>query len=110
MDKEKLIKFLSLTESSNDAESLSAIRKANKFVKDNDTNWTELIKISDALEAVIKRQKEEYVILQMILKKEQKYSQELKEDIRILKKILFYFGLAIMIITLIFLVLKTGNF
>jgi hypothetical protein len=39
MDKNKLIKFLNLSTSLNDGEALSAIRKANIFLKENNLNW-----------------------------------------------------------------------
>lgn len=43
MDTDKLIKLLNLSQSPNDSEALSAIRKANKIIKDDGLRWEDLI-------------------------------------------------------------------
>ncbi len=42
-DINKFIKLMNLSESSNDAEALNAVRKANKMLRDNKTDWSTLI-------------------------------------------------------------------
>lgn len=44
MDLSKIIKLLALTQSSNDNEALSAIRKANALLKENNKTWESLFK------------------------------------------------------------------
>lgn len=39
MDKSKIVKLLSLTQSDNDSEALTAIRMANKILKSNEITW-----------------------------------------------------------------------
>ncbi len=43
MDIIKFIKFMNLTTSSNDGETLNSIRKANELLKENNMTWTEFI-------------------------------------------------------------------
>ena len=47
--KDKLVKLLNLTRSSNDAEALSAIRKANDLISTYDTGWDELLNVKPAM-------------------------------------------------------------
>lgn len=44
IDREKLIKVLSMTTSSSDGEALAAIRKANKILTENNTTWNNFIR------------------------------------------------------------------
>jgi len=104
MNKERLIKLLNLTSSSNDSEALSSIRKANILIKEDNSNWEEIINISRSLESFIKRQDQEYAVLNMILLKERAYSQELKTNIHVLKNIIKYLLLlSIILISIIIL-------
>lgn len=43
MDKQKIVKLLSLTQSDNDNEALSAIRMANKILRANEMTWDKFI-------------------------------------------------------------------
>ena len=43
MDIDKIIKLLNLSQSPNDSEAISAIRKANKIIKDAGLNWGDII-------------------------------------------------------------------
>lgn len=47
MDKAKLVKLLNLSASDFDGESLSAIRMANKMIKEDRTTWDEIIQYGD---------------------------------------------------------------
>jgi hypothetical protein len=98
MYRSKLIKFLNLSNSPNESEAISAIRKAHTLLKENDLNWKELIE-----ESTTKELKEDNAILNMNFLKERAYSQELKDGIRNLKKftkylIFFIFVLLIIIV------------
>ena len=106
MDKKKLIKFLNLSQSLNDGEALSSIRKANFLLKEEDFNWEEIIIISDSLESIIKRQDGEYVILHRDLLKERAYSQELTDKIRGLKNIIKYIIIIFIFLLIIITILK----
>ena len=53
LDRERLAKVLSLTQSSSDGEALAAIRKANEIIKGENLTWDEvLIQIADAVGAI----------------------------------------------------------
>lgn len=43
MDKSKIIKLLSLSQSDNDHEALASIRMANKILKNNDLTWEQFL-------------------------------------------------------------------
>lgn len=43
LDRQRLIKLMNMTTSSNDGEALAAIRKANALLKVNGMNWSEFI-------------------------------------------------------------------
>ena len=43
LDRNRLVKFMNMTESQHDAEVLMAIRKANELLRLNDMNWTDLV-------------------------------------------------------------------
>lgn len=43
LDRTRLAKLLALTASDNDAEALSAIRKANEIIKGNDLQWLDVV-------------------------------------------------------------------
>ena len=99
MDRLKLIKFLYLSSSSNDNESLQAIRKAHNFLKLNNTNWTELLEPK-----VIKENTEDYAVLHMNLLKERAYTQELNDKIRELKNFIKYTFVSILVLILILII------
>ena len=46
MDRERLIKLLNMTQSSHDAEALSAIRMSNTLLRQAKTSWTDLIAVA----------------------------------------------------------------
>ena len=96
MDRLKLIKFLYLSSSSNDNESLQAIRKAHNFLKLNNTNWSELLEPK-----IIKENTEDYAVLHMNLLKERAYSQELNDKIRGFKNIIKYLLISIFCISVL---------
>lgn len=95
MDRLKLIKFLYLSSSSNNNEALSAIRKANDFLKLNETNWTELLDPK-----IIKENTENYAVLHMNLLKQRAYLQELNDKIRGLKSFIKYIFIVVIILIL----------
>jgi hypothetical protein len=43
LDRNRLVKFMNMTESQHDAEALLAIRKANELLRLNDLDWTDLV-------------------------------------------------------------------
>lgn len=43
LDRNRLVKFMNMTESQHDAEALMAIRKANELLRLNDLDWTDLV-------------------------------------------------------------------
>jgi hypothetical protein len=43
LDRNRLVKFMNMTESQHDAEALLAVRKANELLRLNDLNWTDLV-------------------------------------------------------------------
>lgn len=57
MDIDKLIKLLNLSQSPNDSEALSAIRKVNKTIKDSGVRWEDLILSSQKHEIISTRDK-----------------------------------------------------
>lgn len=101
MDRLKLIKFLNLSSSANDSESLSAIKKANLYLKENNSSWSELLK-----ESVIKEAKDDYVILHRELLKERAYSQQLLDENKFSVKVIKYLLLIIVILILLLIYVK----
>lgn len=97
MDRLKLIKFLNLSSSANDSESLSSIRKANLYLKENNSSWSELLK-----ESAIKETKDEYAILHRDLLKERAYSQQLLDEnkfsVSVVKYLLLFIGILIVLL------------
>ena len=102
MDKYRLVKFLNLTSSKNDGEALSALRKANSLLKENNLVWENVI-----IEPTIPKQEveEDQAISYMNIKKEQAFSTELKSEINALKKFR-NFLLIIMILLFAAVILK----
>ena len=99
MDKERLIKFLNLTTSSTDGEALSAIRKANIFLKENNINWEEIILLFDnKRNRITDKQYVEFAIINMNLKKECAYSDDLKERMRGYKNFIIFLFIIIVIL------------
>lgn len=44
IDRQRLVKFMMMTTSSNDSEALIAIRKANALLRVNNTDWSGILK------------------------------------------------------------------
>lgn len=106
IDNLKILKLLELTSSPNDSEALSAIRKANGYLKNNNIRWEQYINLyilSDKNN--IKNVKNEYAITEMNLRKERAYSQDLTERYILLKK-LFKYLLFIIFVLVIAIILK----
>lgn len=108
MDKTKLLKLLHLSESTNDGEALSSIRKANDLIKEDNSSWEDIVNISDALEEVIKRDRKNYRELEFIFKKERANSRDLEEKLVFATSIVKYLLSAIIILlaTIILFVFK----
>ncbi len=98
MDKERILKFLNLTASSNDNEALSAIKKANKLLRENKLNWEYFVKNKEVVYINNYNNISDIQIL-----KERSYSNELKEDVGALNTLIKY--LVIIIIVLIIVII-----
>lgn len=101
MDKTRLLKLLHLSESTNDNEALSSIRKINLLIKEDNLSWEDIINISDDLEKVIKRNRKEYCQLEFILNRERVNSQDLEERLKFSETFLKYVIVVIFILTII---------
>lgn len=106
MDKSKLIKFLELTASSNDGEALSAIRKANIFLKENKLNWIDFIKEKPAEHKITSltihtSPKVEKMFDNMYNSAERAYSQELEKDINGFKNLIYFLIIVIIVLFII---------
>ena len=97
MDKDKLIKLLNLTTSKNDGEALSATRKANAFLKDNGINWEEFV-LAHSIYKHDDKDSATFSILNMNLRKERAYSEELLERINGYKNFIKYMFIFIIIL------------
>ncbi len=69
-DINKFIKLMNLSESSNDAEALNAIRKANKMLRDNKTDWSTLITQRIVINNIVKPTYSEKVTYTSVRKEE----------------------------------------
>jgi hypothetical protein len=78
MDRSKLIKFLNLSTSSSDGESLSAIRKANELILENNSTWEEVFEEETYLQISNKKLNSDLTICSMNLMKERITSNELE--------------------------------
>jgi len=98
MDRLKLIKLLNLTLSENDGEALSATRKINYFIKENNIKWEDILNRKPEIR---QPEKDEYAILHMNLMKERSYSQELQNNFKFSKTILKYLLLFVFILIVV---------
>ena len=102
MNKEKLIKLLNLTSSSNDGEALSAIRKVNNYLADNNMRWEQFVDSFTHKDQIEMRKfvKDEYTITNMNLKKERAYSDDLNGRIRGYQNFIKYLFIAVIILAI----------
>lgn len=103
MDKQRLIKLLELSSSSNDNEVLSTIKKANELIREHKLNWKDIVENNNSSRT--KEQNIESVISYMNLQRERLYLDSLKDEIFGLKKIIKYLGIVV-IILFVLLMLK----
>jgi hypothetical protein len=102
MDKNKLIKFLNLSTSSNDGEALSAIRKANIFLIENNLNWNTIF----AEKSSPKRESDIQLMYWELEKTEQNFRETTKElESKLIHTINISRGLVIIILILIFVLI-----
>ncbi len=111
MDKSKLIKFLELTASPNDGEALSAVRKANIFLRENKLNWVDFVKekpIEYKNTTTRASPNIEKIFDNMCKGAEKAYSQELEKDINGFRNLSMYLSSIIVILLGVIAILVWG--